>query len=59
MDDDPLVRSLLSSAPLSGVSDNGAPVVERFRVSDPDNGDYVYSDDDALTVVFDRLTCNL
>jgi hypothetical protein len=45
-----------SRAHLSGVSGDGAPTLERFEVSDPDNADYVFSDDDALTITFDRTS---
>ena len=41
-------------AHLSGISGNGAPQIERFEVSDPDNLDYVFSDNDAINITFDR-----
>lgn len=43
-----------SSTHLSGVSDRGAPELERFEVSDPDNLDYVFSNEDQVMVTFDR-----
>ena len=43
-------------APLSGISGSGAPRLERFEVSDPDNLDYVFSDNDAINITFDRST---
>lgn len=46
----------VSSAHVSGVSGSGAPRLERFEVRDPDNLDYVFSNDDQVTIVFDRAT---
>ena len=43
-----------SRAHLSGISGNAAPVLQRFEVSDPDNLDYVFSDNDQLHITFDR-----
>ena len=45
-----------TSAPLSGLSGNAPPVVTRFEVSDPDAGDYFFSDEDRITIAFDRST---
>ena len=41
---------------LAGVSDAGAPRVESFVVSDPDDADYVFSDGDRVTVQLDRMS---
>ena len=50
-----------SRAHLSGVSDAGAPQLERFEVMDPGSDtdkqvDYVFSDGDQITITFDRAT---
>ena len=45
-----------SSAHLEGVSGDGAPELRLFEVSDPNNGDYVFSADDQVTITFDRST---
>ena len=39
-----------------GISDSGPPLLERFEVSDPDQLDYFFTDDDIVTAVFDRAT---
>ena len=45
-----------SSKHISGISDAGAPQLTSFVVSDPDNADYVFSNDDQVTVTFDRAS---
>ena len=49
-------RPSVTRAALVGISDSGPPLLERFEVSDPDQLDYFFTDDDIVTAVFDRAT---
>ena len=49
-------RPSVTRAALVGISDSGPPLLERFEVSDPDQLDYFFTDDDTVTAVFDRAT---
>ena len=51
----------VTSSALGGISDSGAPQLERFEVRDPgaatnNDVDYVFSDGDQITIAFDRST---